>query len=198
MERSDLRVVKTRRVIRTALFKLMSEKELSKITVSELCVCAEINRKTFYRHYRTIPDVIEELEGEILDEFAEIMRTSGGSVLDVGAVIRDISLVVMRRREFFVSIMKHNSDLFGSGRIKEALRRTLMAALKKVGTITDERTLRAASEFTVSGVLSLYAAWFDGGCEGDLDFLTEVSVKMVTRGLMAFVSEDKLSEIRLK
>lgn len=198
MERSDLRVVKTRRVIRSALFKLMSEKELSRITVSELCVCAEINRKTFYRHYRTIPDVIEELEGEILDEFAEIMRTSGGSVLDVGAVIRDISLVVVQRRDFFVSIMKRNSDLFGNGRIKEALRRTLMAALKKVGTITDEQTLRAASEFTVSGVLSLYAAWFDGGCEGDLDFLTEISVKMVTRGLMAFVSEDKLSEIRLK
>ena len=198
MERSDLRVVKTRRVIRSTLFKLMSEKELSKITVSELCVCAEINRKTFYRHYRTIPDVIEELEGEILDEFAEIMRTSGGSVLDVGAVIRDISLVVVQRRDFFVSIMKRNSDLFGNGRIKGALRRTLMAALKKVGTITDERTLRAASEFTVSGVLSLYAAWFDGGCEGDLDFLTEISVKMVTRGLMAFVSEDKLSEIRLK
>lgn len=198
MECSDLRVVKTRRVIRSALFKLMSEKELSKITVSELCVYAEINRKTFYRHYRTIPDVIEELEGEILDEFAEIMRTSGGSVLDVGAVIRDISLVVVQRRDFFVSIMKRNSDLFGNGRIKEALRRTLMAALKKVGTITDEQTLRAASEFTVSGVLSLYAAWFDGGCEGDLDFLTEISVKMVTRGLMAFVSEDKLSEIRLK
>ncbi len=198
MERSDLRVVKTRRVIRDALFKLMSEKELSKITVSELCVCAEINRKTFYRHYRTIPDVIEELEGEILDEFAEIMRTSGGSVLDVGAVIRDISLIVMRRRDFFVSIMKRNSDLFGNGRIKEALRRTLMAALKKVGTITDERTLRAVSEFTVSGVLSLYAAWFDGGCEGDTDFLTEVSVKMVTSGLTAFISEDKLSEMRLK
>lgn len=198
MERSDLRVVKTRRVIRDALFKLMSEKELSKITVSELCVCAEINRKTFYRHYRTIPDVIEELEGEILDEFAEIMRTSGGSVLDVGAVIRDISLIVMRRRDFFVSIMKRNSDLFGNGRIKEALRRTLMAALKKVGTITDERTLRAVSEFTVSGVLSLYAAWFDGGCEGDTDFLTEVSVKMVTSGLTAFISEDKLSEMQLK
>ncbi len=198
MERSDLRVVKTRRVIRNALFKLMSEKELSKITVSELCACAEINRKTFYRHYRTIPDVIEELEGEILDEFADIMRTSGGSVLDVGAVIRDISLIVMRRRDFFVSIMKRNSDLFGNGRIKEALRRTLMAALKKVGTITDERTLRAVSEFTVSGVLSLYAAWFDGGCEGDTDFLTEVSVKMVTSGLTAFISEDKLSEMRLK
>lgn len=198
MERSDLRVVKTRRVIRNALFKLMSEKELSKITVSELCVCAEINRKTFYRHYRTIPDVIEELEGEILDEFAEILRTSGRSVLDAGAVIRSISLVVVQRRDFFVSLMKRNSDLFGSGRIKEALRRTLMAALRNVGTLTDDQTLRAASEFTVSGVLSLYSAWFNGGCEDDLDFLTEISVKMVTSGLMAFVPEEKLSEMRLK
>ena len=44
----DLRVVKTRRVIRNTLFEMMSEKPLSKITISEICARAEINRKTFY------------------------------------------------------------------------------------------------------------------------------------------------------
>ena len=81
----DLRVVKTRRVIRNTLFEMMSEKPLSKITISEICARAEINRKTFYRHYRTVGDVITELENEILNEFSAIMRTGNKSVLDAGS-----------------------------------------------------------------------------------------------------------------
>lgn len=194
----DLRVVKTRRVIRNTLFELMSEKPLSKITISEICARAEINRKTFYRHYREIGDVITELENEILNEFSASMRTGNKSVLDVGAAIRDISAVVERRREFFMGLTKLNPDLFSNGKIKAMLCRMISVSMKNVGAVDDEATLRAAAEFTVSGVLSLYSAWFDGGCTGDLDFLTEVSVKMTTKGLSAFVSEDKLSEMRLK
>lgn len=194
----DLRVVKSRRAIRNTLFGLMSKKPLSKITVSEICARAEINRKTFYRHYRTIGDVIEELEDEILNEFSAIMRTGNKSVLDVGAAIRDISAMVERRRDFFAGLMKLNSDLFSNGKIKAVLCRMISVSLKNVGALDDETTLRAAAEFTVSGVLSLYAAWFDNGCRDDLAFLTEASVKMTTKGLSAFVSEEKLSEMRLK
>lgn len=195
---SDLRVVKTRRVIRDTLFELMGEKPLSKITISEICARAEINRKTFYRHYRTIGDVITELENEILNDFSAIMRTGNKSVLDVGAAIRDISAVIERRRDFFAGLMKLNPDLFSNGKIKAMLCRMISVSLKNVGALDDETTLRAAAEFTVSGVLSLYAAWFDGGCQGDLAFLTDVSVKMTTKGLSAFVSEEKLSEMQLK
>lgn len=195
--RSDLRVVKTRRVIRNALFELMGEKPLPKITISEICARAEINRKTFYRHYREVGDVITELENEILGEFAAIMRTGNKSVLDVGAAVRDIGAVIERRREFFAGLMKLNPDLFSNGKIKAMLCRMIYVSLKTAGALEDETTLRAAAEFTVSGVLSLYAAWFDGGCAGDLAFLTEVSVKMTTKGLSAFVSEEKLSEMRL-
>ena len=194
----DLRVVKTRRVIRNTLFEMMSEKPLSKITISEICARAEINRKTFYRHYRTVGDVITELENEILNEFSAIMRTGNKSVLDAGSAIRDISAVVERRRDFFAGLMKLNPDLFSNGKIKAMLCRMISVSLKNVGALDDETTLRAAAEFTVSGVLSLYAAWFDGGCKDDLAFLTEVSVKMTTEGLSAFVSEEKLSKLRLK
>ena len=198
MSGEDLRVVKTRRVIRNTLFELMSEKPLSKITVSEICVRAEINRKTFYRHYREKKDVIDELENEILGEFSAIMHNGNKSVLDVGAVIRDISAVVEQRRGFFAGLMKLNPNLFSNGKIKAMLCRMITVSLKNVGALDDEATLRAAAEFSVSGVLSLYSAWFNGGCRDDLAFLTEVSVKMVTRGLTAFVSEEKLSEMRLK
>lgn len=194
---SDLRVIKTRRTIRETLIVLMGEKELSDITVSELSVRAMINRKTFYRHYKTVADVVTELENEILAEFSDILRSSNNSVLDAGVVFRDIGELIVKRREFF-DLMKLNPDVFNNGRIKAMLRRALEVSLKNIGALKDEATISAVSQFMVSGVLALYADWFDNGCTGDLAFLTDISVKMVTEGLRGFTTDEKLSAISLK
>ncbi len=181
---SDLRVEKSRAVIKNALVELMGEKELSKISISEISRCARINRKTFYRHYRNVDDVIADMENEILDEFSAAFRSS---VLDVGKIVRNLSRVVEHRRDFFTRIMKPNPDLFSSGKIKTVLRRMIMAALRNSGMVKNDAVLNAASEYIVSGVLALFASWLDEG--GDLQFITDIAVKMITNGLSAVVVE---------
>lgn len=199
MSGEDLRVIKTKSSIRSALFELMSEKELAKITISEICVRAKINRKTFYSHYHAPSDVIEELENEVLDTFSTILRRGGESILDVGAAIRDISATIEQRRDFFKQFMRMNPDLFNKGKIKAMLCRVIIVSLKNAGAMTENETaLKAAANFSVSGVLALYSSWFDGDCKEDLPFITETAVNMVTRGLSAYVSEEKLSAMRLK
>ncbi len=194
----DLRVIKTKASIRSSLFELMSEKRLDKITISEICVRAKINRKTFYSHYRSAADVIEELENEVLGEFSEILRRGGESILDVGAAIRDVSATIEQRQSFFKQLMRQNPDLFNKGKIKAMLRRVITVSLKNAGAFTDnEAALNAAAEFSISGVLSLYSAWFDGDCREDLSFIADTAVNMVTRGLSAYVSEEKLSAMKL-
>lgn len=194
----DLRVVKTKNSIRDALFELMSEKELAKITISEICVRAKINRKTFYSHYRSPADVIEELENEVLNEFSAILRRSGESLLDIGTAIRDISATIEQRRDFFKRLMRQNPDLFNKGKIKAMLCRVITVSLKNAGALTDNETaLKAAAEFSISGVLALYSAWFDNNCADKLSFITDTAVNMVTRGLSAYVSEDKLAAMKL-
>lgn len=195
---TDLRIIKTRRTIRNALVDLMSEKELSAVTISELSARAEINRKTFYRHYRTISDVVAELENEILSEFSEIIKNGNDSLLNIGAVFRDISALVERRRDFFVRLMTYNHDLFNNGKIKAMLRKTLSVSLRKSGAAMGEQSIKAVSEFLISGVLALYADWFDNSCEGSLDFITEISVNMATGGLGSFLSAAELSAVKLK
>ncbi len=55
----DKRIIKTRRAVFNAVFELAMEKELDKITVVELCDKAEINKSTFYLHYRSIDDCFQ-------------------------------------------------------------------------------------------------------------------------------------------
>ncbi|MBQ4165568.1 MAG: TetR/AcrR family transcriptional regulator [Oscillospiraceae bacterium] len=198
MERQeDLRVIKTRRLIKNALIELMAEKEVAAITITELSAKALINRKTFYRHYETVAEVVTELENEILSEFAEALRNANKSCLDVGGVVSDISALIVRRRDYFAKMTKLNPELFSKGRIKAMLRRAVEVSLRNYGGITDRETLAAVSQFAVSGVLSLYAEWFDNGCHGSLDFVTDVCRRMLTSGLSAYVEADKLADIKL-
>lgn len=192
---TDLRVIKTRQTIRTALISLMAEKELSDITISELSERAQINRKTFYRHYGAISDVITEFEDELLSDFADILKTSNTSIFDIGSVLREISALISAKQEYFVKLLKLNPELFSGGRVKAMLRRAVEIALRDVCGIADEQTLHALSEFTTSGVLSLYSAWFDSGCTGSLDVITEIANKMTMSGLKGFVEDEKLREM---
>lgn len=61
----DKRVIKTKKVIRQALFQLLENKALSQITVTELCQVAKINRRTFYIHYERIKDVMDEYQDQL-------------------------------------------------------------------------------------------------------------------------------------
>lgn len=190
MPKTDLRVVKTRANIRNVLVGIMSEKPISRITVSEVCEQARINRKTFYRHYHTVGEVLEELENEFLGEFSEHLQS--GSLLNIGAVVRGVSETVKLHRDFFARLMRHNPEIFTSGKMKLALRRTISAALRNNGSEFNAVELNAVSEFIVSGVLSVYASWFNDGCREDIDVLADISVKTAVKGLSAFVPEKKL------
>ena len=65
MERENQRIAITKRLIKEALLRLMKEKDVGKINVTELCREAEINRATFYRHYEIPRDVLVEIEKDL-------------------------------------------------------------------------------------------------------------------------------------
>ena len=62
MERvKDRRVIKTKKAIRNAVIKILFDKgvQIEEIDISEVCRIADINRKTFYNHYKNVPDVLK-------------------------------------------------------------------------------------------------------------------------------------------
>lgn len=62
----DLRVKRTKRLIDTAMLELIKEKPVEKITPTELCRRAEINRNTFYSHYKSTSEVLENIETDLI------------------------------------------------------------------------------------------------------------------------------------
>ena len=50
-EKTDLRIIKTKKILFDALLKLMKKKNFEKIKIADICEEALINRSTFYAHY---------------------------------------------------------------------------------------------------------------------------------------------------
>lgn len=74
--RKDRRVQYTKKVLRETLFSLLREKELSEITITELCQAADVNRNTFYRHYNIPLDILLEMEEDVFERLSAVLRKS--------------------------------------------------------------------------------------------------------------------------
>lgn len=72
----DRRVRKTKRQLRLALTKLLQEKPIKDITVREIADMVDINRGTFYLHYKDVYDMLEQVEAEMFEEFNQILNAA--------------------------------------------------------------------------------------------------------------------------
>lgn len=73
-DKLDLRVIRTRKLIRNAFIALLEEKEFHKISIQAIAEKAEINRVTFYLHYQDINDLVDSIMNELLQDFDTVMK----------------------------------------------------------------------------------------------------------------------------
>ncbi len=68
---TDRRVRRSQNLIKNVFYELAEEKEISKITVKDICDRADINRCTFYAHYGNIDVFLDALEQEYAQKFLD-------------------------------------------------------------------------------------------------------------------------------
>lgn len=194
---SDLRVVKTRQIIKRAFVRLLADRPLSQITVTALAEEAMINRKTFYNHYASLDEVLADLEQDILDRLLSALRESNNSCLEIVPVLRSLGDMIQENKEILIKIVRHSPERLQEGRLAEMLRRTMEVTLRSAG-LRDPFTQRALSLFVVSGVLSLYSAWLETGCREPLERLVDAAQRLIYGSLSQFLAPDALNTLRLQ
>lgn len=73
----DRRVIYTKRAIRDSFISLQKEKPIEKISVTEICKIADINRGTFYSHYSDPYNLRECLQNELVQALEERVSELG-------------------------------------------------------------------------------------------------------------------------
>ncbi|OON99272.1 MAG: hypothetical protein ATN35_13440 [Epulopiscium sp. Nele67-Bin004] len=150
---SDRRIIYTKQVIKQSFLKLLETNHLEQLTVKALCLEADINRATFYRHYQDIYDLCSQIEKDLIDQVpAEVVKDIIN--IDVLQVFYDNQVFY---REFFRSkllsnIIKNSNQYF----VEEELEKS------KVGF--DAKKFKYSFDYFLYGVEGLLKDWVMSGC----------------------------------
>lgn len=74
-QQEDKRIRRTKKLLRQALTRLMQQKDFQSITVTDVVREADINRGTFYAHYRDVYDLRERIEAEMIADFRSMIAS---------------------------------------------------------------------------------------------------------------------------
>lgn len=107
MNSIDARVRYTRMIIEQSFLELLKQKPVAKITVTELCEKAQINRATFYKHYLDVQDLLDKLEEQL---FTQIRQAFSGKDLELKTFLQEMLRYTFREQERFFALGGSNGD----------------------------------------------------------------------------------------
>ena len=74
MEKVDLRVQRTKKVLKDNFKDMLLNMDYERITVKDLCEKSMINRRAFYLHYDSIDDLMKDVLNDMSLEFSEYTK----------------------------------------------------------------------------------------------------------------------------
>lgn len=183
----DRRVQKTKKAIYTALFGLMKEKPLDLISVTELAERANINRKTFYSHYATIPDVLDESMNETAYTLSVLIKelTPEYEILAPRYIMRFLSLLMEDKNNPIKEVLRSQNSGLLLKKLTEVIQSAIIQELKRTNSLPDisEEYYLMIGSFIASGILLVYNEWVVSSYEIDLDQVSVLLSTMISNGL---------------
>ncbi|GHH96766.1 TetR/AcrR family transcriptional regulator [Neobacillus kokaensis] len=87
----DRRIKRTRQSLKDALISLMNEKELCSISITDIINRTDLNRSTFYSHFRDKEDLLTCIIDELMEGMIKIMQGSSANHISNQIGCRDLS-----------------------------------------------------------------------------------------------------------
>ncbi len=181
--RLDRRCIKTRKAIKQVFIRMMTEKDISDITIKEIADQADINRKTFYSHYTDVNGVLDDIENDVLEQLCGIIESFDiqKAIYDPYLIFKELTNIINDDFDFYKYFLQSTSDSRLLEKIKHVLKNRI---IELVGPeINNKKMLPYAIEFAVSGILSIYREWFNSDRTYSLEEVSAFAGSLTFNGL---------------
>lgn len=161
MHKVHPRVAYTRGALKSALVALMRQKPIARITVTDLCAHADINRSTFYLHYKDAYELLGELEGDLMLQMQQAMAQYGGKHGDLLPMIH----VIADNPELCRCIASEHGDPRFVERMSKQSREAFLQYCLRAQSALPAEQASLLYAFVSAGCASLISAWLHTGCK---------------------------------
>lgn len=184
-ERLDRRVKYTRMALRESLLEILREKPLSKITSVELCRRADINRNTFYAHYKDPADLLSSIEGEL---YAEFKRSLDHSLKfeSIPTLIIEVCGLILRNLSLCEILFSERGDRHFLDEVIYLSHDRSIAEWRKMTGLQDTEQLEMLYAFFMNGSLAIIQRWIENGVKESPEEIAHLIDKLSSKGLRAF------------
>ena len=156
----DRRILKTKRAIICALLKLRKTKSLDDISITALTNTADVNRKTFYLHYKSVEDVSREFESYLVQKLREVREDASDPVcgLSASVLFTRFQELIAQYPEIFNALFTKTVMPLYLYPLQDEIVNTYEGVLAQTHNCSPD-DLRSRVIFVISGVVSLYLDW---------------------------------------
>ena len=180
----DRRVRKTKNQLRQGLARLMLEKSLKEITVKELTDLVDMNRGTFYLHYRDIYDMVEKIEDTIMTEFQRILDSVSDEELSRSLLplFSRIYAYLAENADLCAAFLGEKGDITFLERLKGLVHDKCFQTWEKKYEHIDARQFEYFYAFIISGHIGLIQTWLDTGMKESPEEIAALAAELSLHG----------------
>ena len=188
---NDSRVKRTKKLIRKGLAELAKKKSINKITVKELTDLIEINRGTFYLHYKDIFDLVESIENSLYDEFNEIIKTvNPQTILETPLdILERFCVFISENADAFVMLIGENGDANFVYRIGTVMNDAVFELFSSIYPEMDSERYSFTYEYCKYGSVGLIRCWIIENHDWTPRQVAELWLRLIARGVWGIMDK---------
>lgn len=180
----DRRVKYTQSIIKETLISLLGKKEINKITVSEICNIADINRATFYRYYLDVYDLLEKIEQELVEKLKSVSRSSDNTIFSFSTELLNVFL---ENKELVKILFDTNNNIYFMNDVLEvAFEKCKEKWTSDLPGLTDEE-IEYASIFIFNGALGVVNYWVKNDFDKSVEEVSNTIEKLGCFGIKKYI-----------
>ena len=183
----DRRVKYTKKVIKDTFLSLLEKKDISSISVKELCDIADVNRGTFYRYYEDIYDLLKKIEEEFIEEIREsnsIVHMSNHSIYTFTKEILDI---FENNKKLVRVLFNADSNIYFLDDVLEVAYEKCIGNWESNIDSDDYNDLENSVVFIFNGALGVINYWVKNDFSISSDLLAKYIEKYCLGGVSKFI-----------
>lgn len=173
--------IRSKNLIKKALAKLIHEKELSKITVSDIIREADISRGTFYAHFSDVNSVVTQIESEEMKNLMDFVDKYGFENICTkpNRFIAAICEYMMRDMEYYRMLALSNILNNFIWRLVNVYYEKLLERVLTLNPDIERNEAEVYLIYITSGAKTAILSWLNGEIKGSPEEIGERLGKLI-------------------
>ncbi|KHF41650.1 TetR family transcriptional regulator [Halalkalibacter okhensis] len=182
----DRRIKYTQMVLKESFMKLLKQKPLTNITIKELCELADINRSTFYSHYKDLYDLLYQIEDGIIEDMNQTLSSYNYTKNEEAIQMTEklLEYIVKNSESCQTLFSEHGNPTFQKKVMMLAHQHLLKSLIQDKHFIPVN--IEYLSLFIANGSIHLVQHWLKNGLKESPKEMAELMINLATKGLSSF------------